>query len=129
MLKSAVKFSKEQIEALKEIAFEKKLKGAEVLNEYTDDEIAESFNGAGSCSEPEWKRYILTKILENRLPAIMIHDVKYRKGGSDEDFARVNDELEENIKALGDKSTWWDFVGRKAKEYSNEYGRPGWGVA
>lgn len=129
MVKSAVRFSKEKINALKRIALEKKLKGADVLNDYTDDEIAESFNGAGSCSEPEWKRWILTKMLESRLPAIMIHDIKYRKGGSDEDFTRVNNELEENIKALGGNKTWWDFVGRKAKEYSDRYGRPGWGVA
>lgn len=129
--KSAVKFTKEQVRALKRIALEKKLKGADVLNDYTDDEMVESFNGAGSSAAPEWQRRILTMILKKKLPAILIHDMAYRKGGSEEDFRRVNDELEENISNMDDegKSRWWNFVGRRAKEYSDKNGRPGWGVA
>ena len=130
MEKRSVKFTKEQVRELKRIALEKKLKGADVLNDFTEDQIVESFNGAGSSVEPEWKRWFLTKILQKKLSAIMIHDMAYRKGGTDEDFKRVNKELEENIsKSDGDeKSTWWNFVGRKAREYSDKYGKPGWGV-
>lgn len=129
MEKTAVKFTKEQIKAIKDRAKKLKLKGVEVLDEYTDDEIAESFNGAGSSAAPEWQRWFLTKLLQKKLPAVMIHDMAYRKGGTDEDFARVNKELEENIaNSDGDKkSTWWNFVGRKAREYSAANGRPGWG--
>ena len=39
MEKDAVRFTKEQIHALKRIANEQKLKGADVLDKYTDDEI------------------------------------------------------------------------------------------
>lgn len=129
MEKDAVKFTKDQVRALKRIALEKKLKGAEILNDYTDDEMVESFNGAGSSAAPEWQRWILTKILQKKLPAILIHDMAYRKGGTDEDFKMVNQDLEDNISSMDDdrKSTWWNFVGRKAKEYSEENGRPGWG--
>lgn len=131
MTKSAVKFTIPQIRALKRIALEKKLKGADVLNEYTDEQIAESFNGAGSSAAPEWERWVLTKILQKKLPAVMIHDMKFRKGGNKDDFTRANNELKDNILSLdeGSKSWWWRFVADKAKEYSDSNGMPGWGVA
>lgn len=131
MYKSAVKFTKDEVIALKQIAKEQKLKGASILDEFTPDQMIESFNGAGSSSSPEWQRWVLTKILQKKLPAILIHDMAYRKGGNDEDFKRINDELEENIRSSDNdaNSAWWNFVARKAKEYSNENGRPGWGVA
>ena len=130
MTKSAVKFSIGQIQALKRIAKEKKLKGADVLNEYTDEQIAESFNGAGSSAAPEWQRWVLTKILQKKLPAVMIHDITFRKGGTDADFRKANEDLMDNIRSSdGDeKSIWWNFVADKAKEYSDRYGRPGWGT-
>ena len=130
MTKSAVKFSIGQIQALKRIAKEKKLKGADVLNEYTDEQIAESFNGAGSSAAPEWQRWVLTKILQKKLPAVMIHDMTFRKGGTDADFRKANEDLMDNIRSSdGDeKSIWWNFVADKAKEYSDRYGRPGWGT-
>lgn len=131
MRKAAVAFTKEQIRALKRVAFEQKLKGADILDEFTDDQMVESFNGAGSCAAPEWQRWALTKILESKLPAILIHDIAYRKGGTDKDFARVNEELRSNILKLdnGHESAWWRFVADKAKEYSDKNGRPGWGRA
>lgn len=127
--KDAVKFTKEQVRELRRIALEKKLKGAEILNGFTEDEMVESFNGAGGSADSELKRWILTKILNRKLPAVLIHDMAYRKGGSDEDFARANRELGENISMMDDagKSSWWNFVGRKAREYTDEKGRPGWG--
>ena len=129
MTKLAIKFTKEQIDSLKRIAFEKKLKGAEVLNEFTDDQIAETFNGAGSSADPEWKRWFLTKVLKSRLPAVMIHDMKYRKGGTEEDFSKANEDLRDNILSMGDgKSSWWNYVARKAKEYSDKNGRAAWGT-
>lgn len=130
MIKSAVKFTIPQIEALKRIALEKKLKGADVLNEYTNEQIAESFNGAGSSAAPEWQRWVLTKILQKKLPAVMIHDMKFRKGGTEADFRKANEELRDNIRSSDgdDKSWWWNFVADKAKDYSDSNGRPGWGV-
>ena len=130
MTKSAVKFSMGQIQALKRIAKEKKLKGADVLNEYTDEQIAESFNGAGSSAAPEWQRWVLTKILQKKLPAVMIHDMTFRKGGTDADFRKANEDLMDNIRSSdGDeKSIWWNFVADKAKEYSDRDGRHGWGT-
>ena len=130
MTKSAVKFSIGQIQALTRIAQEKKLKGADVLNEYTDEQIAESFNGAGSSAAPEWQRWVLTKILQKKLPAVMIHDMTFRKGGTDADFRKANEDLRDNIRSSdGDeKSIWWNFVADKAKEYSDRDGRPGWGT-
>ena len=129
MIKEAVKFSKEEIMILKDIAKRNKLKGADVLDGFSEDQIAESFNGAGSSAEPEWKRWVLTKILHKKLPAIMIHDMAYRKGGTDKDFKRVNEELKDNILTLdhGSDSSWWRFVADKAKEYSDKRGKPGWG--
>ena len=129
MIKSAVKFTIPQIQAIKRIAMEKKLKGADILSEYTDEQIAESFNGAGSSAAPEWQRWVLTKILQKKLPAVMIHDMKFRKGGTDSDFRKANEELRENIISSDgdDKSWWWNFVADKAKEYSDINGKPGWG--
>ena len=100
MEKKAVRFTKEEINVLKRIAKEQKLKGADILDKYTDDEIISSFNGAGNSAAPEWERYILTKLLKKKLPAVLIHDMMYRQGGTDEDFKRVNDELRDNILAL-----------------------------
>ena len=131
MEKDAVKFTVNQVRALKRIAQEKKLKGADVLNEYTDEQMAQAFNGAGGVKTPEWQRWTLTQILKKKLPAILIHDIEYLKGGKEKDFLRSNDNLRDNILALDndDKSKWWQFVARKAKEWTNEYGRPGWKAA
>lgn len=130
MDKRAVSFTKEQVNALKRLAKEKKLKGADILDEFTDDQMVESFNGAGSSASPEWQRWMLTKILEKKLPSILIHDMKFRKGGTDEDFRRANEELRDNIiNSDGDKdSRWWRFVADSAKRYTDRNGRPGWGV-
>lgn len=138
MEKIAVHFSEDRIKYLKSIAKGKKLKGAELLDEFTPSEISESFNGAGASSDSETNRRIMTFMMKRVLPAVMIHDMAYRKGGSKEDFSRVNQELKDNILALtvndGNKhwkihDAWWNFVARKAKEYSDENGLPGWGVA
>ena len=138
MEKMSVHFSEEKIRWLKDIAMAKKLKGADILDEYTPSEISESFNGAGSSADSETNRRIMTFLMKKVLPAVMIHDMAYRKGGSKRDFARVNQELKDNIIALtvndGDRhgrihDAWWNFVARKAKEYSDEKGAPGWGKA
>lgn len=131
MEKDAVKFTVDQVRALKRIAQEKKLKGADVLNEYTDEQMASAFNGAGGVETPEWQRWTLTQILKKKLPAILIHDIDYLKGGNEKDFLRANDNLRDNILALDkdEKSKWWQFVARKAKEWTDEYGRPGWNAA
>lgn len=131
MEKDAVKFTVNQVRALKRIAQEKKLKGADVLNEYTDEQMAREFNGAGGVKTPEWQRWTLTQILKKKLPAILIHDIEYLKGGKEKDFLRSNDNLRDNILALDndDKSKWWQFVAGKAKEWTDEYGRPGWKAA
>ena len=126
-----MKFTLDEIRKIKEEAIKKKLKGAAILNEFTDDQMIESFNGAGSSADPEWQRWLLTNILKKKLPAILVHDMTFRKGGTDADFHRANEELMENIiSSDGDKdSSWWNFVGRKAKEYCDQRGRPGWGTA
>ena len=131
MEKDAVKFTVNQVRALKRIAQEKKLNGADVLNEYTDEQMAQAFNGAGGAKTPEWQRWTLTQILKKKLPAILIHDIEYLKGGKEKDFLRSNDNLRDNILALDndDKSKWWQFVAGKAKEWTDEYGRPGWKAA
>ena len=130
MTKCSMKFSKEKIRALRRIAKDQNLKGADILDQYTDDEIQQSFNGAGRASDPEWKKWILTKIMDKKLASIMIHDMKYRKGGTDEDFARANNELRDNILSSdGDgNSRWWKFVANKAKELSDKDGKVSWGV-
>lgn len=126
-----MKFSKEEIRALKDAALAKKLKGADILNEFSEDQMVESFNGAGGEADPEWKKWILTKILKKKLPAVLVHDMKFRKGGNEDEFHKVNEELRDNISSMDDdgKSAWWNFVGRKAQEYSDSSGRPGWGKA
>ena len=131
MEKDAVEFTIDQVRALKRIAQEKKLKGADVLNEYTDEQMSSAFNGAGGVETPEWQRWTLTQILKKKLPAILIHDIDYLKGGNKKDFLLANDNLRDNILALDneDKSKWWKFVARKAKKWTDEYGRPGWNEA
>lgn len=124
-----VSFTPDQVRKIKAEAIKKKLKGADILNEFTDDQIIESFNGAGSSSAPEWERWFLTKILRKKLPAILVHDMTFRKGGTDDDFHRANDELMENIISTdGDeRSIWWNLIGRMARWYSELRGRPSWG--
>ena len=131
MEKDAVKFTVDQVRALKRIAQEKKLKGADVLNEYTDEQMAQEFNGAGGVETPEWQRWMLTQILKKKMPAVLIHDIEYLKGGKEKDFLRTNDNLRDNILAMDNDegSKWWQFAARKAKELTDEYGRPGWKAA
>ena len=131
MEKDAVKFTVDQVLALKRIAQENKLKGADVLNEYTGEQMARTFNGAGGVDTPEWQRWILTQILKKKLPAVLIHDIEYLKGGKEKDFLRANDNLRDNILAMDidEGSKWWQFAASKAKELTDEYGRPGWNAA
>lgn len=56
---------------------------------------------------------------------------KKLKGGNEKDFLRSNDNLRDNILALDkdENSKWWQFVSRKAKEWTDKYCRPSWKAA
>lgn len=139
MEKVALHFSKEEIKALERIARSANLEGLDVLDQYTDDEKIESFNGTGGASMPEWKRYILTKLTGRKLPAILIHDMQYRRGGTEAERKETNSQLERNMMKLhaydltsGNYSPewWWRYASRKAKEVTDsDEAKAGWGKA
>lgn len=139
MTKSAVKFTKEQVEALKRIARDAELEGRDVLDQFSDDEIVQSFNGTGASSLPEWERYILTKLTGRKLPAVMIHDMQYRRGGSEEERRKTNRQLARNFLKLHEYDVskgrvsiapWWRWASRKAVEVTDrDEAKSGWGVA
>lgn len=111
-----------------------KLENVEILDRYSEAEIAEIYNGIGPDRFPDWLRKIVTESAELFEAAALIHDVEYDEGGTREQFAAANDRFRRNCYTLvKDRYGWYDprryLWMNKARRWSNYcelFGWSGW---
>lgn len=134
-----MEFTRKEIHALERIARDADLEGVDVFDDFTDDEKLQSFNGTGGTNTPEWERWLLTKLTGDKLAAVYIHDLQYRRGGTEEDRLNTNRQLSRNFLKLHKYdsdhgrfsfSPWWNWASRKTIEATDsDEAKGGWGVA
>lgn len=77
------------------------LENADILDKYTDAELADSFNGIGPDFFPEWMVSAMNRLSPELLPACMIHDVEWMESdGTMESFHESNGRLRRNGKII-----------------------------
>ena len=111
-----------------------KLENVEILDRYSEAEIAEIYNGIGPDRFPDWLRKIVTESAELFEAAALIHDVEYDEGGTREQFTAANDRFCRNCYTLvKDRYGWYDIRRylwmNKARRWSNYcelFGWSGW---
>ena len=125
------------IMCLVESAKKLELIGADVFDEYSEEILREQYNGVGPDRFPAYIRYILSNLLRDDLEAVAIHDMKYYKGGTLEEFHAVNQQLKDNTRIIARKKfAWWQWrrwklylVANVLKDATDKYGLPGWRLA
>ena len=91
------------------VATQNNLRGRDILNEFTIEEIQHIYNGLGPDRFPDWLRELITAANGLFEPAAMIHDLRYHIGGTKADFTAANDEFRENCYTLVDAAyAWYD---------------------
>ena len=110
----AREYSLKEIRRLIDLANRFELVGREIINEYSIDQIQKVYNGIGPDRFSEKFRKFLTNMNHDPLPAVLIHDLQFDKGGSKERFYEVNDELHKNLVILSSclYSKWnpWRYI-------------------
>ena len=113
-----------------------KLIGNEIFDEFSHDELVEQYNGVGPDRFPGIVRNLLSYLISPALPAVIIHDLKYYKGGNFDDFRRSNLELKKNARILAKKKYKWYHIGRwrlwavarLLQKFTDKYGLAGWNM-
>ena len=83
------------------------LEGAEILENFSLNEIDTIYNGIGSDEFPDWLRELVTISAGLFEPAALIHDLDYYIGGDWEKFKVDNDRFERNCKKLVKRKYGW----------------------
>ena len=108
--------------------------GAEVFDEYDEKTLREQYNGVGPDRFPAYIRYILSTLLREDLEAVAVHDMKYYKGGTVDEFHATNQALKDNTRLIAKKKFKWYqtrrwklyMVANVLKEATDKYGLEGW---
>ena len=66
-----------EIRRLRAVCEECALEGREILDKYTDEELAALFNGIGPEAFPSWLRTALDALHPSLAPVAFIHDVEW----------------------------------------------------
>ena len=122
------------VEELIKKARELKLENVEILDRYSEAEIAEIYNGIGPDRFPEVLREFLNTLHPTLQIVALIHDLEYHEGGTREQFTASNERFYRNGKtAAFDAYSWYDprryLVWNKARQFSNLcelFGWSGW---
>ena len=99
----------DEIKRLKGLCEEYGLEGREILDKYTDEELAALFNGIGPEAFPSWLRTALDALHPSLAPVAMIHDVEWSESdGREETFAASNARFRRNgCKVASASFGWW----------------------
>ena len=92
-----------EIDLLRRKCEEYHLAGREILHEFTLEELAEEYNGAGPDSWLPEAREILTRAMSLFKPVVLIHDIQFAQSdGTDEGFAETVADWCANTKKIMD---------------------------
>lgn len=106
------------VRKLREEAEKYNLRGVELLEKYSDAELAKWYNGAGPDSWPEEFRHLLTTAMELFAPVVLIHDVQYTfSDGTDEGFNKTVKDWKENCQIIFDAEYPFWTIRQLDREY------------
>ncbi len=94
-------YSLQEVKNICDLAEKYQLDGRDVLKDYSIEEIAEIYNGAGPDSWPELGREVLTNFMSLFKPVILIHDMDFdRSDGTEATFQAVTARWKTNCKLI-----------------------------
>lgn len=125
-----------QVKELISKARDYKLDNVEIIDRFTLTEVQKIYNGVGPDSFPDELRDALSNVNIECLPAVLIHDLEYYKGGTKEDFSKSNKRLKENMRKcvkenffiLNPLYWWYWFEARVFAKVCQEFGFVGWNL-
>lgn len=100
-------FTIAEIHDLRLEARELRLKGREILKQYSDEELQKIFNGIGPDRFPAPIRAALDVLHPALVVVAFIHDIRYYEGGKRSDFYAANTEFRENGYIVAKKLYGW----------------------
>lgn len=124
----------ENIARLRGLCVRYELSGSEILGEYTDEQLAELYNGIGPDWFPSKLRDAIDNLCSSLQPMALIHDVRWcRSDGTRRSFYGTNEELRENGYAIAENLyKWWDirryWLKHQAKVFGDLCDSFGWGA-
>lgn len=84
------------------------LDGRDVLDKYSDSELARIYNGLGSDGMPAWMRAAATFLSPDLEPTALVHDVEWHEAdGTRESFTDSNLRFKENGRRSARKRFGW----------------------
>ncbi|MCR5414550.1 MAG: hypothetical protein K6F50_07485 [Kiritimatiellae bacterium] len=120
--------TEKEIRELRRLCEEYKLEGREILEKFTDGELAATYNGIGPEAFPDWLRKCIDALHPSLEPVAFIHDIEW----SQEDkspflFAESNERFKRNgCKVAKAKFGWWRprryIVMNQARRFGNVCG-------
>lgn len=122
----------EHVRKLRARCEEWELENREILAKYSDEELAEIYNGLGSDSMPEWLRRAATWLSPDLEPTALIHDVEWHEAdGTREGFTASNDRFKRNgYRSAKCRFACWDprryLMMNRARRYGNYCQMFGW---
>ena len=121
-----------EIKELKQFAAECGLENREILDRYTNAELAAIFNGIGPDVFPDWLRNAITAIHPSLAVVAFIHDVEWHESDqSREKFAESNERFKTNGYAVAKHQFGWYnprryIVMNQARRFGNICQTFGW---
>ena len=99
----------EEARRLREQCEKYELENREILAKYTDEQLADIYNGIGPEAFPQWLRAALDAVHPSLAPVAFIHDVEWHESdGSEESFAESNARFRRNgVKVACAAFAWW----------------------
>ena len=108
------------------------LEGREILDKYTNEQLAEIYNGLGSDGMPPWLRKAATFLSPDLEATALIHDVEWHEAdGTREGFTASNDRFKRNgRRSARCRFAVWDprryMLMNRARRYGNYCQLFGW---
>lgn len=120
-----------EISKLMKLCKDANLEGYGVLELFSEEALAEIYNGIGPDRFPKVLRDALSALHPTLLPCALIHDVQYHIGGNYEDFTVANKMFGENGKKMAYyRYGWYDprryLVAHKARVFADLCQFLGW---
>ena len=99
----------DEIRRLRRACEDMELENRELLAKYTDEQLADMFNGIGPEGFPGWLRKALDALHPSLKPVAMIHDVEWSESdGRRETFDESNERFRRNgITVARESFGWW----------------------
>ena len=96
-----------------------------------DAYVLSGYNGFGPDRWEPGRRAMLSKRFSEFLPAVLVHDIDYARGGSQKDRILADDRLRRNLKRLIDSHKWYDRAWQRplldpVMLIVDKQGKPGW---